>query len=253
MVWCAPLHLRLYRLLGGLVRALAPTLFLGTALSLFEERREDAAQRDQQRDNEHAKAHGAPERCISGRAGLLRDVGVGDAAGDESEDEQGGGEDVKIASHGLRLGYVRRLRMSVARKSGRSAVAKDRVGFDQASVTKTKRRLLRDAAKPNDDRDRAFQKMILSIPPGKVSTYGHVAAAAGYPLYHRAVARLLRTELLDQLPWHRVVGAGGEIKLPGMAAREQRARLKLEGVGFRGNRVDMERFEAQLRPWEVWE
>ena len=125
--------------------------------------------------------------------------------------------------------------------------------FDQASLVKTKRRLLRDAARPNDDRDRAFQKMILSIPPGKVSTYGHVAAAAGYPLYHRAVARLLRTDLPDQLPWHRVVGAGGEIKLPGTAAREQRARLKMEGVGFRGNRVDMERFEAQLRPWEVWE
>lgn len=142
--------------------------------------------------------------------------------------------------------------MSVSRRPGKPA-AKSGLVFDQASLVKTKRRLLRDAARPNDDRDRAFQKMILSIPPGKVSTYGHVAAAAGYPLYHRAVARLLRTELPDQLPWHRVVGAGGEIKLPGTAAREQRARLKLEGVGFRGSRVDMERFEAQLRPWEVWE
>lgn len=142
--------------------------------------------------------------------------------------------------------------MSVGKRPGK-APAKGGIAFDQASIVKAKRRLLRDAATPNDDRDRAFQKMILSIPPGKVSTYGHVAAAAGYPLYHRAVARLLRTDLPDQLPWHRVVGAGGEIKLPGTAAREQKARLKMEGVRFRGSRVDMEKFEAQLRPWEVWE
>jgi methylated-DNA-protein-cysteine methyltransferase related protein len=52
--------------------------------------------------------------------------------------------------------------------------------------------------------------MILSIPPGRVSTYGAVAAAAGYPQYRRAVARLLRVDPIDQVPWHRVVGAGGE-------------------------------------------
>jgi methylated-DNA-protein-cysteine methyltransferase-like protein len=123
----------------------------------------------------------------------------------------------------------------------------------QSFTLKAKRSLLRDGARPNDDRDRAFREVILSIPPGKVSTYGRVAAAAGYPLYHRAVARLLRTELPDQLPWHRVVGAGGEIKLPGDAASEQRARLKLEGVKFRGDRIDMELYEHVIRTWEVFE
>ena len=98
----------------------------------------------------------------------------------------------------------------------------------------------------------AFRRMILSIPPGKVSTYGSVAAAAGYPRYHRAVARLLRTELIDQLPWHRVVGVGGEIKLCGAAAHEQRARLKLEGVQFNGKRVEMEHFEYSVKPWEIY-
>ena len=93
--------------------------------------------------------------------------------------------------------------------------------------------------------------MILSIPPGRVSTYGAVAAAAGYPQYHRAVARLLRVDPIDQLPWHRVVGAGGEIKLRGAAAHEQRERLKLEGVQFSGKRVDMARFTHLLKPWEV--
>jgi methylated-DNA-protein-cysteine methyltransferase-like protein len=120
-------------------------------------------------------------------------------------------------------------------------------------MARAKRRLLRESAHPNDDRDRAFSQMILSIPPGKVSTYGQVAAAAGYPLYHRAVARLLRTNPPDQLPWHRVLGAGGRIKLPGSGAKEQRARLILEGVQFRGERVDMDRFAHDLRPWEVYE
>src|SRR5271170_8437977 len=96
-----------------------------------------------------------------------------------------------------------------------------------------KRRILRDGASPNELRDAAFRRVVLSIPPGKVSTYGKVAAAAGYPLYHRAVARLLRTDPPDQLPWHRVLGAGGQIKLPGSSAKEQKARLKLEGVKFR--------------------
>jgi methylated-DNA-protein-cysteine methyltransferase-like protein len=124
---------------------------------------------------------------------------------------------------------------------------------DQLSIQQAKRRLLLDASRPNEQRDHAFRRMILSIPVGKVSTYGRVAAAAGYPQYHRAVARILRTDPVDQLPWHRVLGAGGEIKLHEDAAKEQRARLKLEGVRFKGERVDMNRFEHTFKPWEVYE
>jgi methylated-DNA-protein-cysteine methyltransferase related protein len=119
--------------------------------------------------------------------------------------------------------------------------------------SRAKRRILRDGARANELRDHAFRRIILSIPAGKVSTYGRVAAAAGYPLYHRAVARLLRTDPPDHLPWHRVLGAGGEIKLRHQAAQEQRARLKMEGVKFRGKRVDMDRFEYAIRPWETFE
>ena len=45
-----------------------------------------------------------------------------------------------------------------------------------------------------------FSANILAIQPGNVNTYGGVAAAAGYPRYHRAVARLLRRDYRDQLP-----------------------------------------------------
>ncbi|WP_263356181.1 MGMT family protein [Acidicapsa ligni] len=120
---------------------------------------------------------------------------------------------------------------------------------DPGARSRLKRQLIRDGIKPNDDRDAAFRRVIRSIPKGRVSTYGRVAAAAGYPLYHRAVARLLRVEPLS-LPWQRVVGIGGEIKLRGEAAAEQRLRLQMEGVKFRGRRVDMEEYEHALRPWD---
>lgn len=116
---------------------------------------------------------------------------------------------------------------------------------------KLERRLMKAAATPNEQRDQAFRKVIRSIPKGKVSTYGAIAAAAGYPLYHRAVARLLRTELPGQLPWQRVVGAGGEIKLRLEGALEQRLRLEMEGVTFRGKRVNLERHAYEFKTWEL--
>ena len=109
------------------------------------------------------------------------------------------------------------------------------------------RRITKDEAEPNQIRDAAFRRVIRSIPKGSVATYGQVAAAAGYPLYHRAVARLLRTTHSHTLPWQRVVGAGGEIKLRLEAAAEQRLLLQMEGVTFRGRRVDLARHQHIFR------
>jgi methylated-DNA-protein-cysteine methyltransferase-like protein len=116
---------------------------------------------------------------------------------------------------------------------------------------KLKRRILKDGLRENELRDEAFRRVIRSVPKGKVSTYGKVAAAAGYPLYHRAVARLLRNNPPNGLPWQRIVGAGGQIKLRGEAAAEQRLRLTMEGVKFRGRRVNMDLYEHELRSWET--
>lgn len=91
------------------------------------------------------------------------------------------------------------------------------------------------------ERNSAFRRVILSIPKGKVATYGQVAKAAGYPRYHRAVAHFLHAEPVGRLPWHRVVGAEGEIKLSLEAGAEQRLRLQMEGVTFRGKRVSLQR------------
>src|SRR4051794_15488218 len=97
-----------------------------------------------------------------------------------------------------------------AQSQSKRRTAPPRIVFEQLSIERSKRGLLRDALRPNEERDIAFRRMILSIPVGKVSTYGGVAAAAGYPRYHRAVAKLLRIDPVDQLPWHRILGAGGE-------------------------------------------
>ena len=99
-------------------------------------------------------------------------------------------------------------------------------------------------------RDDAFRKTIRQIPKGKVATYAQVAAAAGYPLYHRQVAQLLRTAPTGSLPWQRVVGAGGHIKLKYEAALEQRMRLEMEGVRFLGKRIDMASHQHRFKGWE---
>jgi methylated-DNA-protein-cysteine methyltransferase-like protein len=85
---------------------------------------------------------------------------------------------------------------------------------------------------------------IQKIPKGKVSTYGAVARAAGFPGAARQVVRVLRDSF--GLPWQRVLGAGGEIKLRGDSAIEQRLRLEAEGVRFRGRRVDMKAHEFKF-------
>ena len=99
------------------------------------------------------------------------------------------------------------------------------------------------------DRDSAIRRIIRQIPRGKVATYAQVAASAGYPLYHRQVCQILR-KCGDSLPWQRVVGAGGEIKLREEAGHEQRVRLTFEGVRFKGKRVDMAAHQHAFRQWD---
>jgi methylated-DNA-protein-cysteine methyltransferase-like protein len=112
------------------------------------------------------------------------------------------------------------------------------------------RRLLRAPA--SDERDAAIRKTIRQIPRGKVATYAQVAAAAGYPLYHRQVVQVLR-KAGDSLPWQRVVGAGGLIRLQREMGYDQRVRLEMEGVRFRGARVMMQDHQHVFRPWEFEE
>ena len=89
-----------------------------------------------------------------------------------------------------------------------------------------------------------IRRTIRMVPHGKVATYGAVARAAGYPGASRLVARVLQSS--EGLPWQRILGAGGQIKLPGEAGMEQRFRLQMEGVTFRGRRVNMKLHEHRF-------
>ncbi len=72
---------------------------------------------------------------------------------------------------------------------------------------------------------------VAAIPPGRVSTYGHVAAAAGLPRGARRVGRALGAlPAGSAIPWHRVINARGELSLSGRAGQEQRRRLLAEDV-----------------------
>nr|WP_256439800.1 MULTISPECIES: MGMT family protein [unclassified Exiguobacterium] len=73
-------------------------------------------------------------------------------------------------------------------------------------------------------------QVIRSIPPGRVMTYGQVARLAGNPRAARQVARILHSlSRTEQLPWHRVLNAKGEISLDG---EEQQLVLEAEGIVF---------------------
>jgi len=86
---------------------------------------------------------------------------------------------------------------------------------------------------------------VRKIPKGKVSTYGEVAKAAGFPGRARQVVWALHRS--RGLPWHRVLGAGGKILLPGDPGLEQRMRLETEGVKFRNGRVWLEKHQYKFR------
>ena len=83
-----------------------------------------------------------------------------------------------------------------------------------------------------------FRDVVRRIPRGRVMTYGEVATAAGHHGASRQVVWALRGCGPD-VPWHRVVGAGGKILLPAEAGMEQRLRLEAEGVVFTGGRVKL--------------
>jgi methylated-DNA-protein-cysteine methyltransferase-like protein len=86
----------------------------------------------------------------------------------------------------------------------------------------------------------AIWKAVRSIERGHVSTYGAVAKRAGLPGRSRLVGHALKVAPPDiDLPWHRVVGAGGRIAFPATSRQfaEQRKRLRAEGVVLARGRV----------------
>ena len=79
--------------------------------------------------------------------------------------------------------------------------------------------------------------VVRRIPPGRVATYGDVAALAGRPRAARAVGNIMRDCRRGDVPCHRVIAAGG--RLGGYGGNEglKRALLAAEGITVSGSRV----------------
>lgn len=81
-------------------------------------------------------------------------------------------------------------------------------------------------------------EVVREIPRGRVATYGQVALLAGLPGHARLAGYAmfnLPTELVDAVPWHRVINAQGRISYSESRRgndHRQRELLEAEGVAF---------------------
>ena len=98
-------------------------------------------------------------------------------------------------------------------------------------------------------RTQDFRRRVLAavrrIPPGRVATYGDVAAAAGAPRAARAVGNIMKGCRVVGVPCHRVIAAGGALGGYGGSEGLKRALLAAEGITVAGRRVrdfDRKRF-----------
>lgn len=72
------------------------------------------------------------------------------------------------------------------------------------------------------------------IPPGRLVSYGRLAALAGWPGRARGVGFVMRSQTDTTVPCHRVVFADGRLAPEGTFQNQggQLALLEKEGIGF---------------------
>src|SRR5262245_29977539 len=89
---------------------------------------------------------------------------------------------------------------------------------------------------PSDFRARVLS-IVRRIPPGRVATYGDVAALAGAPRAARAVGTVMRKCRDPRVPCHRVIAAGGGLGGYGAFLHVKRDLLRAEGLDVGMTRV----------------
>ena len=87
-------------------------------------------------------------------------------------------------------------------------------------------------------------KVVRKIPYGKVATYGQVAELAGLIGKPRVVGYALYRVVSadDNIPWHRVINAKGEVSRSSLRDGNddlQQCLLEAEGVVFKNRKVDL--------------
>ncbi len=75
-------------------------------------------------------------------------------------------------------------------------------------------------------------ELALSIPPGRVTTYGYLAVSAGgHPMLAQMITHILsKSPDADKVPWHRIVYADGKVWLSPKYDKVRRALYKKEGI-----------------------
>ncbi|WP_234111192.1 MULTISPECIES: MGMT family protein [Chryseobacterium] len=86
--------------------------------------------------------------------------------------------------------------------------------------------------------DSLFKKQVYEIirmiPPGRVTSYGAIAKAVGYPNHSRHVGNVLR-DYGDDFPAHRVCNSSGHITAS--CLRDFVGKLGKEGVVVKDNKI----------------
>ena len=88
--------------------------------------------------------------------------------------------------------------------------------------------------------------VVRAIPPGRVATYGQIAAIVGDCTPRMVGYAMAALPPGSDVPWHRVINAQGKISLraDGGGAVEQRKRLEAEGIHFdQEGRVNLRRVQ----------
>ena len=93
-----------------------------------------------------------------------------------------------------------------------------------------------------DEQVETVRALVVSVPPGEVTTYGDIAAAAGLSSA-RIVGWIMRTDSSD-LPWHRVIAVSGK-PAPHLETRQLEL-LRAEGVLANDGRVPMNKYRRLL-------
>ncbi len=85
----------------------------------------------------------------------------------------------------------------------------------------------------------AVYEIVRLIPPGRATSYGAIARAAGHPCHARAVGHIMGKCTGSVIPSHRVVNSQGVLSARAAFGSQDHMQelLETEGVAVRNNRI----------------
>ncbi|WP_372983219.1 MGMT family protein [Marinobacter sediminum] len=97
-------------------------------------------------------------------------------------------------------------------------------------------------------KDQKIWQVVLSIPQGRVASYGQVASMAGLGRQARYIGRALgKLPAGHSVPWYRVIRSNGQIAFPEGTETfaTQKKLLEQEGVEVKNGRIPMRHYQWQ--------